>query len=117
MGVMIRSVPAYLVLALMGVVVAGVGAASHRAYGWIGVALCLLMVATASVFARAWKGLGGLAAFGALWAAATMVLAMVGPGGSILIEQDAVGLTWVYGGAGIIALTAIPPRRLFEGTP
>ncbi len=115
MDAMARLVWSHLVIALMGVVTALVGAGSHRAWGWIGLALCLAMMTSATVFARAWRGFLGLAVMGTAWTAMTVTLAMEGPGGSLLIAQDAHGLTWVYGGAATFAVAALLPRRALTG--
>lgn len=113
---MARIVWSLLVIALLGAIVALVGAGSHRAYAWLGLIACLAMVATASVFSRAWRGLTGLAVMGAAWATVTVVLASEGPGGSFLIVQDAHGLAWVIGGVAIIAAAALVPRRVLGRT-
>ncbi|WP_062461551.1 hypothetical protein [Demequina soli] len=112
---MARIVWSHLVIALIGAIVALVGAGSHRAYGWVGLTASLLLVASASVFARAWSGFSGLGVMGAAWVVMTMVLAQTGPGGSVLIAGDRLGLTWVYGGAAVIAIVAVVPRRLLVG--
>ncbi len=116
MAGMARIVWSSLVIALIGAIVALVGAGSHRAYGWAGVTVCLVLVGTASVFSRAWLGFTGLAIFGTAWAVLTVVLAQEGPGGSLLIPADAVSLTWVYGGAFVIGAAALIPRRVLGDT-
>ncbi|WP_062387457.1 hypothetical protein [Demequina iriomotensis] len=115
---MARIVSSYLTIALVGALVALVGAGSHRAYGWFGVTAALLLVAAASTFARTWRGFGGLGAFAGVWVALTMVLSTPGPGGSApLILSDARGLTWVYGGALVIVAAGLLPKRLLVGRP
>lgn len=102
-------------LALLGVGVATVGVGGHRAYGFIGVALGLVLVATASLFARAWARWLGFAVFAAAWAAMTTVYSQRGPGGSVLIASDVNGYLWLYGGAVVIVIMALVPRTLIEG--
>ncbi|WP_062288112.1 hypothetical protein [Demequina phytophila] len=116
---MARIVWSLLVIALIGVIVALVGAGSHRAFGWISVAACLLLVGTASVFSRAWRGFLGLTVFATAWLVLTVVLAQEGPGGSLLIPNDARSLAWVYGGAVVIGVAALVPRRFIgdSGVP
>ncbi|WP_062516655.1 hypothetical protein [Demequina gelatinilytica] len=113
---MARIVSSCLAIALMGALVALVGAGSHRAYGWFGAAACLLLVAAASMFSRAWRGFLGLGVFAFPWVALTTLLSTAGPGGSApLIVADAHGLTWVYGGAAVIVVVGLLPRRLLVG--
>ncbi|WP_062379879.1 hypothetical protein [Demequina pelophila] len=112
-----RAALSYVVLAGLGAIAALVGAGSHRAYPIAGLVLCLAMIALASVFARAWRGFAGIAVLGAAWAIVTIPLAMEGPGGSFLVVEDALGLTWVFGGAALIAAAAVVPGRLLTGGP
>ncbi len=112
---MVRAASSLAVIAAMGVVTAMVGAGAHRALGGWGVTLCLALMAASSVFARAWRGFLGLAIMGAAWVAVTLVLAAPGPGGSLLIAQDGLGLTWVYGGAAMFVIAAVLPGRLLVG--
>lgn len=112
---MARHILTYAVIAGLGALTAVIGAGAHRSYGWVGLALCLLLVATASVFSRAWRGLAGLIAMAVPWTALTLILALEGPAGSVLIAQDALGLTWTYGGAAIIAVVAALPGRILVG--
>ncbi|WP_062519773.1 hypothetical protein [Demequina silvatica] len=113
---MARIVWSLLVITLIGAIVALVGAGSHRAFGWASVAACLLLVGTASVFSRAWRGFLGLTVFATAWMALTVVLAQEGPGGSLLIPNDARSLAWVYGGAVVIGVVALVPRRFIGDT-
>jgi hypothetical protein len=112
---MLKWVVQSVALALLGVGVATVGVGAHRAYGFVGVALGLLLVVTASVFARAWARWLGYAVFASAWAAMTMVYAQRGPGNSVLIASDTNGYLWLYGGALVIVLVALVPRTLLEG--
>ncbi|WP_062301986.1 hypothetical protein [Demequina subtropica] len=113
---MARIVSSCLAIALVGALVALVGAGSHRAYGWFGVVACLLLVAAASTFSRAWRGFLGLGFFAFTWVVLTTLLSTAGPGGSSpLIVADAHGLTWVYGGAAVIVAVGLLPRRVLVG--
>ncbi|WP_042215089.1 hypothetical protein [Demequina mangrovi] len=110
---MARILSSYLAIAVLGALVALVGAGSHRAYGWFGVTAGLLLVAAASTFSRAWRAYAGLSIFAAAWVILTSLLATAGPGGSApLILSDARGLTWVYGGAIVVVVVGLLPRRL-----
>ena len=115
MGTMTRTIGSYAVIAALGAIVALVGGGAHRSYAWIGLSLCLLLVAVASVFARAWHGYVGLAVLASVWFTMTGVLAGEGPGGSALIPTDALGLAWVIGAAIVMGLTAMVPRRWLVG--
>lgn len=112
---MLKWVVLLVALALLGVGVATVGVGAHRAYGYIGVALGLILVVTASLFARAWGRWLGYAVFAAAWAAMTTVYAQRGPADSILIAADNQGYLWLYGGAIAIVAVALVPRRVIEG--
>lgn len=117
MNRMARVVWSVLVVAALGAITALVGAGAHRALGWTGLGLCLAMMVAATVFARAWRGFVGLTAMAVPWTVLTIMFAMPGPGGSLLIVQDAHGLAWVYGGAAAFAVAALAPRRLFSDRP
>lgn len=112
---MLKRVIQLVALTLLGVGVATVGVGGHRAYGFIGVALGLILVATAGIFARAWARWLGYSVFAAAWAAMTMVYAQRGPGNSVLIASDTNGYLWLYGGALVIVAVALIPRFLLEG--
>ncbi len=112
---MVRTVARIVALALAGVVVATVGVGAHRALGYLGLALALLLVAVGGVFARAWGRWLGFAGYATGWAAMTMVYAQVGPARSILIADDAHGRWWLFGGTALVVLLAFVPRRLIEG--
>lgn len=113
---MARIVWSHLVIALLGLITALVGAGSHRALGWVGLALCLAMMVAATLFSRAWRGFLGLGVLGAAWTVMTLVLAMEGPGASLLIAPDVRGLAWVYGGAATFVIAAVLPRRVLVGS-
>ena len=112
---MVRTFLRAAALALLGAVVATVGVGAHRAYGYIGVALGLLLVATAGVFARAWGRWLGFAAYAVGWVVLTLIYAQTGPGNSILVAADANGLLWIWGGSIVLVLIALAPRRWLEG--
>lgn len=109
-----RSVYA-LALGLLGALVAAIGAGSHRSAGYLGVALALVLIASAGVFAKAWQSWTGYTAFAALWAAATMYFAGPGPGQSTLVASDLKGNLLVYGGAVVLTAIAIVPRSILVG--
>ncbi len=110
-----KAVP-YIALVVIGGVVATVGTTAHRAYPWWGIAGAILMVLAAAVYARSWKRFSGLLFFALGWFAAALGWSITGPGGSVLVEADALGMTWLYGGAGAIVVAALIPRPLLEGT-
>ncbi|WP_297082369.1 hypothetical protein [uncultured Demequina sp.] len=106
---------AYLVLAAGGVITASVGAVAHRGFAPWGVIGSVLMVAFAAVFARTSMGFSGLGAFAATWVAMTLVWSLEGPGGSVLIAQDALGISWLVGSAVVMIAAAIVPTRILVG--
>jgi len=112
---MIRSALAYVVLALAGLVTALVGATAHRALPPIGAVLCIVLMIAATVFARSWKDWLGVSIFAGFWAVMTYVLALEGPGGSVLIATDGLGYSWLIGGAAAIVVVCMVPRTLLFG--
>ncbi len=115
MGTMARVIGSYAVIALLGALTALVGAGAPRAVPWFGGAAGLIVVGAAAVFARSWRGFGGLGVIAAVWAAITIPLATVGPGGSVLIAGDALGMAWEFGGAGVLVAVSMVPRALLVG--
>lgn len=105
----------YAVLLIGGVITASVGAVAHRGFPPLGVALCVIMVAMGAAFARTWLGWAGLGLFAGAWMTMTFVWALEGPGGSVLIVQDALGIGWLVGGAVAIVAAAVVPTRLLVG--
>ena len=113
---MVRTILVTVALAVLGVVVATVGVGAHRAFGYVGLGLGLLLVATAGIFARAWGRWLGFFAYAVGWVVLTLIYAQRGPTGSVLIAGDTNnGQLWVYGGALLIVLVAFIPRRWLEG--
>lgn len=112
---MIRTALAYVVLALAGLVTAVVGAAAHRSVPPLGAALCILLMIAATLFARSWKEWWGISVFAGLWVLATGVLALEGPGGSVLLATDALGYTWLIGGSVAIVAVCMVPRSILFG--
>lgn len=112
---MLRTVARIVALLLGGALVATAGVGAHRALGYWGLALAILCVATAGVFARAWGRWAGYLAYAAGWFVMTMVYAQRGSGNSVLIAGDAYGYGWLLGGSVVISALAFIPRSLLEG--
>lgn len=109
-----RSVLAYVVLGVLGVITALVGSTAYRAIPPFGLLLCILLMLIATTFARAWKNWNGIGVFAGTWAITTYILSMEGPGGSVLIATDALGYAWLIGGTlAVVAVCMIPRRILF----
>ncbi|WP_084106033.1 hypothetical protein [Demequina sp. NBRC 110056] len=106
---------AYLVLIAGGIITASVGAVAHRGYVPWGLVASILMVGLAAVFSRAWLGFTGLGVFAGAWLVATFVWSLNGPGGSVLIVQDAVGVAWLAGATVMIVASALVPTRVLVG--
>lgn len=105
----------YLVLALGGIITASVGAVAHRGYPPFGLIGSVLMVGLAAVFARAWLGFTGVGVLGGAWVLATFVWSMNGPGGSVLIAQDALGIGWLVGGTLMVVAASVVPTKVLVG--
>ncbi|MGY4643504.1 hypothetical protein [Cellulomonas sp. URHB0016] len=107
-----------LVALVLGVVVGTVGTLMHRSAQPWGVVVCLVLVATAGVVARAWGGWPTLGTYAVGVLAATQLLAREGPGGDVLVPADqAIGWVWIAGSVAVLVIVAAVPRRLFLDAP
>ena len=97
------------VSAALGAVVAIVGAVAHRSIPPIAVILCCVLVLLATVFVRAWAGWTAVLSFAVPFVVLTYVFTLHGPGGDLLIAGDALGYSWLYGGAGAVVLACVMP--------
>jgi hypothetical protein len=102
-------------LALLGVIVATVGVGAHRSLGYAGAIIGILIVLLVGVFAKAWQAWSGFIAYAVAWGAMAMVYASTGPGGSVLVADDARGQLWLFGGAFAIVVVAAVPRFVILG--
>lgn len=97
-------------LGVLGALVAVIGAGSHRAAGYLGIVLALVLVASAGLFAKAWQSWAGFIAYASVWAVGTVFFSSKGPGESVLVANDLKGQLWTLGGAAVVAIVAaIPP--------
>ncbi|WP_084075047.1 hypothetical protein [Demequina sp. NBRC 110052] len=103
------------VLALGGVV-GLVGVLAHRAYPWFGLVAVLVLTLVAAVFVRAWSSWPALGVFTAGLAIAVSVFAQEGPGGGLLLVEDALGWTYLVGAAGAVVLAAVIPAKVLVGS-
>ena len=109
---MLRNVLAIVALAVVGLFVAIVGTAAHRYEPYWGTLLAISLVLVSALFARAWRAWMGLSLFAGAWAALLLYLTYIdGPGGNIVILEDALGFAWFVGGAAAIIAVAFVPRR------
>ena len=112
---MLKRILGLVALLFIGAAVAAVGALSHRTYPYVGVAAVIAMTLTAALFARLWHDWAGLSAFAGAWAVVVFVLAQEGPGGSVLIVDDALGKMYLLGSAIAIVIVAMVPGFLLKG--
>lgn len=105
----------FLVLLAGGIITASVGAVAYRSMPPWGLVGCILMVLCAVAFARTWLGWAGLATFSITWMVATFIWALDGPGGSVLIVADSLGVTWLVGAALALVAMSVVPRRWLVG--
>ena len=113
---MAKSLLSIVALMIVGVIVGVVGAISHRAVPYWGLVLAIVLVAAASVYARAWRSWPGVVAFVGTWLVVVAVFSLEGPGGSILIIADRFGYTFLASSAVVIGIVAAIPRRLLAGS-
>lgn len=105
-----------LLAVALGIIVAIVGAAAYRDWPWVGLSLCVALVLFSMLFVRSWISWPGVIAFSMPWAALTFVFTRQGPGGSLLIPDDTLGLAWIYGGtAAIVLVCLLPPSLIGRG--
>lgn len=112
---MIRSALGYLVLAIVGLVAAVVGATAYRTIPPFGVILCIVLMLVATIFARTWKEWSGIGVFAGVWAVMTYVLSLEGPGGSLLIATDVLGYAWLLGASLAVVAVCMVPRSVLFG--
>jgi hypothetical protein len=109
---MSRLVFPYAALGLLGMVVATVGTGGHRYKPWWGLVCVLILVVSASAFARAWKSWMGLLVFFSVWITIVLLLYFTrGPGNSVVVIHDGLGRAWLFGGIVAAAASATIPRR------
>ncbi|MGC4174587.1 hypothetical protein [Demequina sp.] len=102
-----------VVSAILGAVVAVVGAIAHRSIPPLGVILSIALVLAAMIFVRTWGGWIGVLAFAVPFVILTIVFSRPGPGGSLLVAGDGLGYSWLWGGsAAVIVACLLPPRLL-----
>ena len=101
---------------LLGAVVGVVGTGVHRANQPWGLVLALGTVVSAAVLARAWARGLGMAALGLGLVAVVLAMAFVGPGGDVLITDEAIGYAWLAGPALVLGV-ALLPAGLFSDRP
>lgn len=114
MSMLVR-VPSVAALALLGFIVATVGAGAHRSLGYFGAIIAVLIALSVGVFAKTWQAWGGFIAFATTWGVMAMVYAGGGPGGSVLVVDDPRGKLWLFGSVVAIALVAAVPRSVIVG--
>ncbi len=112
---MLARVLSVTALALLGVIAATVGVGAHRSLGYAGAISGILIVLLVGVFAKAWQAWSGFIAYAVAWGTMAMVYASTGPGGSILVADDARGRLWLYGGVVAVAIVAAVPRNVIVG--
>lgn len=104
----------YLMVVIIGVLVAAVGTAVHRQWAPFILIACLLAVFCAATMVRAWLGMLGLAVFGGVWLIVVQVLSQVGPGGDVLMPGQPLSYAWAFGGVVAVGVAAFTPRNWFK---
>ena len=113
---MIKKAVGVVALGLAGFVVATVGTGAHRSWGYLGVALALVLVAAGAVFAKVWMHWPGFVAYALTWVIGIELLRRPGAGGSVMLpEGDLRAQLWVVGGGLALGLSAAIPRFVFVG--
>lgn len=105
-----------LAVLALGVVVGLVGVMAHRAYPWFGLAAVLVLTLVAAIFVRTWSGRSALGVFTAGLAIALAIFAQEGPGGGLLLVDDALGWSYLIGAPSAIVLAALIPTKVLVGS-
>ncbi len=105
-----------VVSAILGAIVASVGAIAHRSYPPIGMILSALLVVAALTFARAWGGWTAVIAFAVPFVGLTFLYARPGPGGDLLIAGDSLGYAWLIASTIAVVIVCVLPARLLGAT-
>ncbi len=109
---MSRLVIPYAVLSLLGMAVGVFGTGGHRFKPPWGLVCVFVLVVSAATLARAWKSWMGLSVFFGVWLTIVLLLYFTkGPGNSVVIAGDGLGMAWVLGGVVAAAIPAAIPRR------
>lgn len=111
----LRTVGRLVACLVIGVAIGVVGSAVHRALPW-GLALALVTVVAAGIFARSWGGGATVVAVGLGVAVTVGVMSLEGPGGDVLIVPDAVGWAWSLG-AVLAGVAFVLPASWFRDEP
>jgi hypothetical protein len=107
--------PTLLGSIVLGVVVGAVGTVMHRATRPWGLVLCLVLVASAALVARAWGGRRAWAGYVVAASATVWLLSTQGPGGDVLVPaHQAIGWVWIFGVPVVAILVALLPAALFD---
>ena len=113
-----RAIGSAALALLLGVVVGVVGTVMHRSMMPWGVVVCLALVFTAGLAARAWAGLVTLIGYAIGLVGIVQILAMRGPGGDTLVpDGQVIGWVWVLGLIAVTVLVGVLPHRLFDDRP
>ena len=106
----------YAATLVIGVLVGLIGTLVHRWQQPWGLVLALLTVLSAGLLVRAWSAWVGMLLLALGVVTTVAVLAARGPGGDVLVAAEPIGYVW-YGGAAVVGLAALAPRRWFSDRP
>jgi hypothetical protein len=108
---MTRSTLAFAGLAFAAFLGAVVSVSAHRFHPYWGSALVIAFVLSSAAFARAVRAWLGLGVYATVWFVTVGLLsALHGPGGSVVVLDDALGRTLLIGGSLAIVAAAFLPR-------
>lgn len=104
----------------VGVLTGLAGTLMHRWHAGdlpVGMALALLTVLVGGVLARAAADGAGLLLTGLAGLVTVQVLTLAGPGGDVVVTDQALSYVWLLGQPLVTAAAALAPRRWFSDEP
>ncbi|MBZ2196527.1 PIG-L family deacetylase [Ruania sp. N2-46] len=99
---------------LLGVILGATGTAFHRWSEPWGLVIGLVAILAAGVLSRTFADGRGLFGYGIGVVLTVLAMTYLGPGGDVVVVDDAIGVAWLLGSMLAVLLGAFAPRRWFR---
>ncbi|WP_232847747.1 PIG-L family deacetylase [Occultella kanbiaonis] len=99
---------------LLGVILGATGTAFHRWSEPWGLVIGLSAILAAGVLSRTFADGRGLFGYGLGVVLTVLAMTYLGPGGDVVVADDAIGVAWLLGSMLAVLLGAFAPRRWFR---